>query len=107
MQLYLVNETSPRIAVRGLEVVFALPLLGDFLLQSGLFGDGGWLSGGLRPVPERLGQQEKCSAHQAAVGKIEDRPIERAIVKVHEVADAAEGQPVVKVAHRASQDQAQ
>ena len=43
----------------------------------------------------------------AAVGKIEDRPIERAIVKVHEVADAAEGQPVVKVAHRASQDQAQ
>src|SRR5262249_24486225 len=54
---------------------------------------------------EGLGQQQDSAADQAAVGDVEHRPVEIAIVQVQEVAHAIEDDAIVDVAERAGQNQ--
>src|SRR5204863_344128 len=60
---------------------------------------------GVRGHEDGLHEQEAGADHQAAVGEVEHRPLD--VVEVQEVAHPVEHQPVVQVAHRPGQDQAQ
>src|SRR6516162_7929060 len=55
---------------------------------------------------ECLQEQEAGADHQAAVGDIEDRPINE-VMPVEEIADAVKDNPVIEIAQGAGQDQTQ
>src|SRR5437867_12139352 len=81
----------------------------DHLWWKNPFSDGAHpqrLGGG--PRPKRLIQEQGSAANQAAIRDVEDRPLEVALnVEMQEIPNAEEDDPVVKVAERAGQDQAE
>ena len=55
---------------------------------------------------ERLEEEQAGAAHEAAVGDVEDWPVEQ-VVPVQEIADAVEDEAVVEVAEGAGEDEAE